>query len=82
MVAGDKSTTKMVKATVIRDIAITRGKDTTTHRPGEVVELTEQEAAEFCDKPIQGLPTFSGERYEADGQVGFEKIFRAKRIGS
>ena len=85
MVAGQKPTTKMVKIQALRDIRIDRpGPDGKTQhlnvKRGEVVEVTESEAKEFCDKIFKAHYAFSGERYETDGEVRKHHIVRAKRL--
>lgn len=75
--------TKMVRIKTLLPIRRQVGPtplDTEIVNPGTTLEVTEDEAKMFCDKSFKGLPKFSGERYEGDGDVEFHRIYRAKRL--
>lgn len=70
-----QSTTKLVAK--IKAIHPVRLKDGRMVNPGEVVECTEDDAKEFCDRTLTGQYDFSGER---TGKAPFPKFTRAIRV--
>lgn len=80
MVAPSKTETKMVKIKTILPIRLTRDGESMNVNENQVVEVTEEEAAMFCDKAFVGRFNFSGERYTEDGDASKQKIVRAVRV--
>lgn len=62
MIAPEGPKTKMVKIRAKSPIRLDRGKDTVSLAEGEVAEVTEAEAKEFCDKKFDAGFDFGGER--------------------
>lgn len=74
---------KIVKVKVLHPIRISRpapnGKIAdTVVQPGFTADITESEAAEYCDKEFKGVASFRGERMPGDET--YHSITRAKRI--
>jgi hypothetical protein len=62
--AAAPKTTKLVKIKALRDIRLTDGS---TVLPGQVVEVPEADAKEFCDLPTAPAHyAFSGERPQSE----------------
>lgn len=64
---------KKVKILTQRPISV----DGKIVEPGQTLEVSEDEAKEFCDRSFQSFYPFSGERYEDATPA---KIFRAVRV--
>lgn len=67
---------KLVKIKTKR-ACLVRGK---VVEPNQVVEATEAEAAEYCDKPIKGYFRFEGTRRNGTNEKLNEDIYRAERV--
>jgi hypothetical protein len=74
--------TKMIKIKATQPIRLDResnGKLSSVDvQPGTVVEVTEEEAQEFCDRKFKGYHAFDGERSEKDAPRS--EITRAVRV--
>lgn len=69
---------KMVKARVLLPIRLTH--DSLVIEPGNEVEMTEDQAKEFCDREFTGMTTYFGKRECNDITAGPIKRRRAERI--
>jgi hypothetical protein len=76
MVSDPGSTLKMVKIKTLRDIRL--DPVGTIVKAGNEVEVTEEQAKEFCDLEIEGNYAFAGER--ANEAADRHRIRRAQRL--
>jgi hypothetical protein len=74
MVAASDKKAKMVKIKALRDIRV----DGKMVKPGEVVEVSSEEAQDFCKK-YQGAFGFSGER--PNNETVRQVFSRAELVG-
>lgn len=88
MTAPDKSKQKMVKIQAVYPIrlgdhwdekvkGVVPGKEI---KPGEIVEVTEEEAQQFCDHKASAYYAFRGDREMSDPDFKEPKQSRAKRV--
>ena len=70
--------TRMVKCKALTDIRLDGRKDTPNFLAGAIVELTEDEAKEFCDKEFVGYHSHSGSM--PDAAATRTKVRRAVRL--
>lgn len=67
----------LVKIRAIRTICLGVGAVKKLIRPGTEVEVTPEQAEEFCDRGFTGYYPYSGERYEDNKPA---TIYRAVRV--
>ena len=73
------SQTKMVAIKAIHPIRVGKGEDERVVSPGQVAQVTEAEAHEFCDKKIDlGYKNVFGNRHPSDIQKMI--VTRAERV--
>jgi hypothetical protein len=76
MVKKPETTQRMVKIKTLKDIRLDPEERVIT--AGQVVEVTEEQAQEFCDKVITGHFNHSGERDIQSTER--HKVKRAERV--
>lgn len=73
---ADPKRTKLVRIKALADIRLSDGK---ILKPGEIAEVSESDAAEFCSHPkAEGHYAFSGTRPESE--VARHSMQRASRL--
>lgn len=80
MVAPTPNTSKMVKIKTLAPIVIKKNNENLLVNPGNVVEVTEEEACEYADKIFVGNYSVSGEHGEAFAEQSRHKTRRAVRV--
>lgn len=80
MVAKVPSTSKMVKIRALQPIAVKRGQDLVNIGPGQIVDVTEDEAKEFVDRVFVGQFGQSGEMSDNVAEASRHKVRRAERV--
>lgn len=80
MQAPVSATPKLVKIRAISPILVTRGNEKVSVPPGQIVEVSEEEAKEFADRVFTGGYSLSGEHSEAFAEANRHRVKRAERV--
>lgn len=80
MTAPAPQTKRMVKIRALTNIWVTQGNEKIGLAPGAVAEVSEAEAAEFCDRIFTGQFGPSGEHSTSFAEANRVKTKRAERV--
>lgn len=71
---------KLVKIRALAPISVLKDKETVSVGPGQIIEVTEDQAKEFADRVFVNHYSVSGEHGEAFAEQSRFKVKRAERV--
>jgi len=80
MQAAAPATPKLVKIKTLMPILVAKGNDKVSVPPGQIVEVSEDEAKEFADRLFTGGFAVSGEHSDSFAEANRHRYKRAERV--
>lgn len=80
MQAAAPKSPKLVKIRALSAILVTQGHEKVSVAPGQIVEVSEEEAKEFADRVFTNGFSFAGEHSESFAEANRHRLKRAERL--